>query len=236
MRKQDVELHQATARMHALSAAMSSAKTEMKMAHGAAVSRCPLHAEMNGPRVPPMNRGISLARQLYMELLATQHVLHEPPRSQLSPASRDGRAEVHQLSEADIATATAEGSLAGTEIEAGAVAEEDVEGGHVLDDLKHSLEDTVAENLALSCTGSRVEDGFRCSFTARHCGASARIQLEDCSSDSIARVSISCDVLLADACIYARELVAAGHGAEQMVRLAFWPALAARAKQSQLCP
>ncbi|MGB1606490.1 MAG: hypothetical protein ACPIOQ_77890, partial [Promethearchaeia archaeon] len=128
-----------------------------------------------------------------------------------------------------------EGSLAGTEIEAGAVAEEDVEGGHVLDDLKHSLEDTVAENLALSCTGSRVEDGFRCSFTTRHRGASARIQLEDCSSDSIARVSINCDVLLADACIYARELVAAGHGAEQMVRLAFWPALAARAKQSQPC-
>ena len=230
MRKQDVELHQATARMHALSAAMSSAKTEMKMAHGAAVSRCPLHAEMNGPRVPPMNRGVSLARQLYMELLATQHVLHEPPRCRLS---RDGRPEAHQLSEADMATA--EGNLAGAEIEAGAIAEEDVEGGHVLDDLKHSLQDTVAENLALSCTGSRVEDGFRCSFTTRHRGASARIQLEDSSSDSIARVSISCDVLLADSCIYARELVAAGHGAVQMVRLAFWPALAARAKQSQPC-
>ncbi len=100
--------------------------------------------------------------------------------------------------------------------------------------LRLAVVDTVADNVALA----RTDQGFCCSFTTRRSGMSARIHVQDSGENGAGSMAVSCDLFLAGACERAHALLAAHSSAEAVVREAFWPALSrlASAVSSALPP
>jgi len=206
VREQDMKLQRDTARLEALSFALTAAKARVQRAADADPAPAPaLPCSASATLSASAEEGGAAS-----ESLASEHA---------SALDRSAARRFYlQLKTSSQQQRSAVPEPAGHAAEHG---DDDGRQADMLAALRMAVVDTVADNVALA----RTDQGFCCSFTTRRSGMSARIHVQDGGENGAVSMAVSCDLFLAGACERAHAMLTAKSSAEAVVQEAFWPAL-----------